>query len=141
DALRALVESELRTNERVTWIEQPIPARAARAALPVLLFAVPWTAFSLFWMVMASGIARQRADVFHLGFAAFGLPFVAIGVGLLSSPYWAAQMARRTLYVLTDARAIILAAGWLGSTNVRSFEPSQLHDLQREQFADGTGSL
>jgi hypothetical protein len=141
DALRALVESELRTNERVTWIEQPIPGRAARAVLPILCFAVPWTAFSVFWMAMASGIGRHSTDPFQLGFAAFGLPFVAVGIGMLSSPWWAMQMARRTLYVLTDARAIILAGGWLGSTNVRSFEPSQLRNLQREQFPDGSGSL
>jgi hypothetical protein len=44
-------------------------------------------------------------------------------------------------WVLTNRRAIIFKAGWRGATTVRSFAPEGLTDIQRKQFADGTGNL
>jgi len=137
-SLRAAVEAEVREGEHVTWIDQPIASRCMRAALPLVGFAVPWTAFALFWTWSAYRMTHGRgADV---AFAAFGLPFVAIGLGMFSSPFWIGRMARRTLYVLTDRRAIIIAPAFRG-TFVRSFDPAQLHDLRRTQGADGSGDL
>jgi hypothetical protein len=139
DALRAAVEGELREGEHVTWIDQPIASRFLWTALPTLIFAVPWTAFSLFWTWSAYAMTRGRGAA-GLAFAAFGLPFVLAGLGMFTSPYWIRRAAQRTLYVLTDRRAIILVPTWRGIRE-RSFEPAQLHDLRRTQRADGSGDL
>jgi len=139
DSLRARVEREVRPGEHVTWIDQPIPGRSWRAAVPLVLFGIPWTAFSLFWTWGALQ-ATHGHGAFDLAFAAFGLPFIGVGLGLLSSPYWIVRQARRTLYVLTDRRAIILASAF-GRMRVRSFEPSALGNLYRTEAADGSGDL
>jgi hypothetical protein len=141
--LRALVESEMQPGERIDWLDQPIPARLARSTWPILLFGIPWTAFALFWTAGAAwGTSKAGSGpwMFHL-FPLFGLPFILIGLGMLSSPYWVHRQARRTAYVLTDRRAVVFSAGWRGSTTVRSFDPTRLGDLQRKQHADGSGDL
>jgi hypothetical protein len=142
DPLRALVESELQSGERVTWVGQPIPGRAMLGALPIVLFAIPWTAFSVFWIAgAAAGTAHSRDPGVFRMFPLFGLPFVLVGLGLLASPLWVRLTAKRTAYVITDRRAIVLAGGWAGSVTVRSFEPAQLTDLRRTQRSDGSGDL
>jgi hypothetical protein len=60
---------------------------------------------------------------------------------MLSSPFRMRRKALKTAYVITDQRAIMLAAGAFGSTMVRSFDPERLKDLRRVQNQDGTGDL
>jgi hypothetical protein len=141
--LRAQVESELEPGETIAWIDQPIPGRLARRTLPIMLFAIPWTGFAIFWTTMAAWgthSAQQGVGIFSC-FPLFGVPFILVGFGMLSSPYWAYRRARRTVYVLTERRAIIFAAGWRGSITARSFEPRMLADIRRKQYADGSGDI
>ena len=97
DDLASLVEAELAPGERVEWLDQPLPSRRAWSALPVVLFGIPWTAFSVFWVVAASGFKVPNFDHGFGFFPLFGLPFVLIGLGMLSSPYWLSRMAARTV--------------------------------------------
>lgn len=138
-----MIDSELRSGERVAWMDQPIPGRMARATWPIVLFGIPWTAFALFWTAGAAwGTSKMDGGPgLFSAFPLFGLPFILIGVGMLSSPYWARRRARRSAYVLTDRRAIVFTAGWRGSITVRSFEPERLNDLRRKQHPDGSGDL
>jgi len=137
--LRMLVENELQEGEKVVWLGQPIPRRFALGAIPIVLFGIPWTGFALFWMAGAAGFKipdfKHGFDLFPL----FGIPFVLIGFGMLSAPFWMMRAARRTVYVITDRRAIILAGGF--HTTVRSFDLARLGDLRRRQRPDGSGDL
>src|SRR5262245_41285862 len=139
EPVRALVQAELQPGESVRWLDQPIPTRFALSALPVFLFAIPWTAFSLFWIW---GASQAKCDGREAGlFALFGIPFVLVGLGMFASPGWAMRRARRTVYLVTDRRAVVLSAGFGGAVSVRSFEPEKLGNLRRDQRADGSGSL
>jgi hypothetical protein len=60
---------------------------------------------------------------------------------MLSSPYWAFRRAKRTAYILTDRRAVVLSVGWRSKVSVRAFEAEGLTDLQRTERADGSGDL
>jgi hypothetical protein len=141
DELRASVESELTSQEQVVWVEQPIPWLVARSTLPILLFGIPFTAFALFWIGMAAFGINQAGNAGPLWiFPLFGLPFILVGLAMFSAPYWALRSARRTVYVLTTQRAILLRGGWF-SINVRSFEPTALTDLDRRQRPNGSGDL
>ena len=137
--LRALIESELEGGERIDWAGKPVPALFAFRSVPILLFAIPWTAFSLFWIAGASGFEvpsfKETADFFPL----FGLPFLLIGLAMLSAPLLGLRNAKKTAYVLTNKRAIIFAGGF--STTIRSFDSTRLRDLRRKQRANGTGDL
>ena len=140
--LRQAVEGELADGERLHWWAQPRPRRLAIKALPLVLFGIPWTAFALFWMWGASGFGQSDgmdgpASYFFL----FGVPFVMIGIGMLTSPLWMARKARRTVYAISDWRAIIFEPGMWGSMNVRSFRPVKLTDLERKQRSDGSGDI
>jgi hypothetical protein len=48
--VRATLNNELEPGERVEWMDQPIATRRARATISTVLFGIPWTAFSIFWM-------------------------------------------------------------------------------------------
>jgi hypothetical protein len=138
--LRGIVEGELGSGEAVQWVGRPIPSLLSRQAWPIVLFGIPWTAFAIFWIAGASGF---RVPDFRRGesfFPLFGLPFVLIGLGMLSAPYWLRLKGGRTAYVLTDRRAIIVERG-LWSTKVRSFAAAALGDIERKQRADGAGDI
>src|SRR5688572_1960017 len=89
------VHAELRDGERLVWVGQPHPGRASRAGIPMVLFGIPWTAFALFWMAGASGMlfggfgngGPPGFGGFLACFPLFGIPFVLIGIGLLTSPF------------------------------------------------------
>lgn len=137
--LRTLIEAELQEGEQIVWIGRPIPHRFGMRSLPIVLFGIPWTAFALFWMAGAAGFKipdfKHDFDLFPM----FGVPFVLVGFGMLSSPFWMMRKARNTVYLLTDRRAILFDGGF--STTIRSFRPDRLTDLRRVQRPDGSGDL
>lgn len=139
--IQNLIQSELSPSERLIWSSSPNPSRMAKKTLPLVLFGLPWTAFALFWMAGASGFKlpdfSHRFDIFPL----FGLPFIPIGFGMLSSPYWAAKKAVSTGYVVTNKRAIIFEANLFGGVSIRSFMPNQLSEIRRVQKDDGSGDF
>ncbi len=138
--LRDMVERELNKNERVLWVGQPIPAKMARKSLPAVLFGIPWTGFALFWMAGASGFRVPDFDEPFDFFPLFGLPFVLVGILMLTAPIWAKRAALKTVYVLTDERAIIFESK-LSATKVRSLSPDQLSDIYRTEDSDGNGDI
>ena len=147
--LAALVEAELRPGERIVWVGQPIPRRFAGTNLAIFLFGIPWTAFAIFWTIGAYIMTSDTSadsegaglvQLFRL-FPLLGLPFVLVGIAMLSCPFLKRREARRTAYVITDQRALIFAAvGWRGNA-MRSFEPERLKDLNRVQHSDGSGDI
>jgi hypothetical protein len=137
--LRELVEGELRERERIVWIGKPRPWRLARQSLPIVLFAIPWTAFAIFWMCGAAGFEVPRFERGQDFFPLFGIPFVLVGLSMLTLPLWSMRAAVNSAYVITTERVIVLAGG-VGVT-IRSLSPEQLADRRRVQFADGSGDL
>jgi hypothetical protein len=141
--LRDIVERELERGERIEWMETPKRAFFTAGSTGAFLFGIPWTAFALFWTGAAAWMSNA-ADVegdagpFRF-FPLFGLPFILVGFGMLSSPLWAYRRSRNTVYVITDRRAIIFAGG--SKTTIRSFLPSQLKTVFRREKKDGSGDV
>lgn len=144
------VEAELGDGERLIWAEQPVVGRYARQALPIVLFGIPFTAFALFWMasawVMMFGFPGGGREVQGPGlpfslFPYFGIPFVLVGLGMLSSPFWYSRQAKRTCYALTSQRAIIWQGSTFGSVSVRSYGAEALGKISRTEHPDGSGDL
>jgi hypothetical protein len=165
ESLRQLVEGELASGERIQWMAQPQPRGGFPwAALPMMLFAIPWTGFALFWMANAAGVVGGNApfDAGRLVFALFGLPFVLIGLAMLTAPYWIkrrlSRTAAKTIYLITDRRAVIFDGGYYGDgfaasmlssamrmrgkgTLIHSYTPNKFGPIQRLQRDDGSGDL
>ncbi|MHC4253542.1 MAG: hypothetical protein ACYS9X_30860 [Planctomycetota bacterium] len=139
--LRETVDREVGRDEKIEWLGQPRSTRFLLTSLPMVLFGLPWTAFAVFWMLAASGFVFEAEEASGPGaiFALFGLPFVLVGLGMLSSPFWMIRKARRIVYVVSDRRAIIIRGGW--RTTVRSFSGRELSGMTRLEKSDGSGDI
>ncbi|MEM9186050.1 MAG: hypothetical protein AAGB00_06080 [Planctomycetota bacterium] len=137
--LREIVQRELDRDERVVWSAMPKPKYFSGPALGVFLFAIPWTAFSVFWIAGAAGFKipdfNNGEDLFPL----FGIPFFLIGIGMLSSPVWAYRNSLKTVYLITNRRAITIDGGW--SYTIRSYTAENLSSVFRREHSDGTGDV
>ena len=78
------------------------------------LFGIPFTAFAFFWLGLASGIGRAAGPGPPGFFVLFGIPFVIVGLGMLTSPFWMFLKALRTAYAITDRRAFTIERGMWG---------------------------
>jgi hypothetical protein len=163
ERLRNMVEDELDAGERIEWLAQPSPTRSVPlASLFPVLFGILWTAFAVFWIVMASGLFNRGPRNEGMPFALFGIPFVLVGMGMLCSPFWMRRRMRKaiegTAYVITDRRVILFDNGFYGDgllatllggvakrmgggINIRSYFPADLKQIERTQRDDGTGNI
>ncbi len=133
------VDRELESGERIEWIDMPLPRFFTPASTGTFLFAIPWTAFSIFWICGASGFEipdfKEGFDLFPI----FGVPFLLIGLAMLSSPLWVYWKAGKSVYLITDRRAITFEGGT--STTIRSYSPEKLQDVFRKEKKDGSGDV
>jgi hypothetical protein len=141
------IRAELRDGEQLLWSGQPIPRRMMRPAWFLVPFGVFWTSFTLVWITGALGFSAILSGGFRgfgivgLLFPLFGLPFLFIGLALLSSPIWLRRRAKRTAYALTDARAIIRSPKLFGGMEVRSYALAGMRNPVRRDYRDGSGDL
>lgn len=137
--LRQALENELQPGESLVWHGWQL-ARIDPRSFLIYVFAVPWTAFSLMWTVLASGaIGVSGIGLVGIAFPLFGLPFIAIGCWMLARPFVPLWERGRVLYVVTDRRVIKLASG--RALVVKSVTADRLGLAERREEADGTGSL
>jgi hypothetical protein len=138
--LREKADRELESGEQVEWLEMPVPRYFTPAATAGFLFGIPWTAFAIFWTVVAAWGTSKAGDAgFFWAFPLFGLPFIAIGFGMLSGPIWAYRKALKTVYVITNRRAITFDGG--RTRTIRSYPPEELRNVYRKERKDGTGDI
>jgi hypothetical protein len=139
------------TGEKLVWAAQPDVRIAFWLSFGIWLFAIPWTAFSLFWISIPAAALYEaytgidiRAPkgaptVAMWAFALWGVPFVLIGFGMLLAPFWVLRKGARTLYVLTNKRMAILNGA--KTVSVVSVWPSDIVSLSRKEGPDGRGTL
>lgn len=143
-ALRRHIDKELR-GERLLWAGQPDPKIALKSMIGIWILAIPWTAFALFWEAMAiggwiTGHTKGMQGWSGLMMVLFGVPFVAIGLGMMAGPFWSARIARKSIYVLTDQRLVYLSEKRNGVA-IKSTWPKDIHSLEKTVDRSGKGSL
>jgi hypothetical protein len=140
--LRKRIDRELEPGEFINWVEQPLPRFFTGQSLISFLMSIPFTAFAILWMYGAAGfkvpVLREGIKSEHL-FALFGVPFILVGFWMFASPFREWLKAFRTVYLVTDKRAISIESGWF--TTIRNYTPAQLKDLYRKERGDGTGDV
>lgn len=137
--LQQRLQAELRPGEMLTWAGQPNPDRFMKSGFKLWFFFIPWTAFAIFWIGGASGFRMPQFDSGWSFFPLFGLPFLLIGLGGLSSPFWLRRKARWIIYAITSERAISIEGA--KSITVQSYLASDLVDIERTEHQDGSGDL
>ncbi len=131
--LRAEVQPYLQTDESILWLGQPYTTRSYRVNPGVLIFAIFWLCFAVFWTVGAA----TAGGVLGL----FGIPFLLIGVGMV---YFllvgSKKQFQTTVYAVTDRRAIILYSDRRG-TNCTAYVFSNLQTVTMERVQGTTGTV
>jgi hypothetical protein len=158
EELKALLSRELDPGEQVLWCAQPDPKRYLGHYWPLLVITLlfMWV-FPL--SISAVGIVERHAtwvelktaDTQAVSFGAYLLShwgwIVAIGVGILLSVMsvcvWSAQrgVAVRTVYAITQHRAIVLVLKSKDVVFVRDYRGEELIHTARTQYKDGVGNL
>jgi hypothetical protein len=133
------VLGEVEPGEAIAWVGRPRAGRYFMSMLPVFVFGIPWTAFAIFWVIMASG-ARGVGPI-GWAFPLFGVPFVLVGLGMLASPFWAQRSAGQVAYVVTNRRVIFLEPNFPVGQKVVSLLPGEFGPLERVERGDGSGDL
>jgi hypothetical protein len=133
-------QSELEPGEKLLWAGQPDPKRLALQSLPVVLFGIPFTAFAVFWIVNALNIGSNmpRTGAFSF-FPLFGIPFLLVGLGMLTSPWWAHRKGSQTVYAVTDRRLLIIKGG--AARSVQSFDENSIGNIERVERSNGSGDI
>ncbi len=145
--LARAAERETR-GERIEWVGRPDARSAARWGMLAWIFALPWLYFTVQWELTSLGllmkeVARAKTNtpiVWLTVMALWGLPFVGVGLGMLSTPLWLYRMATATAYIITDKR-ILSVRRQRGEIAVSSIEPSRIVSLSRTDFAAGRGTI
>ena len=136
------LNAQLDPGEGLLWSGAPHPARMALSALPATVAGIPFTAFAAFWIYTAytmTSHSKSSPGGPWVLFPLFGIPFLAVGLGMLTAPLWAFLAAARTVYAVTNKRAMIVSR--LFSISVRSYLHADIHDLQRVERANGEGDV
>lgn len=147
--LRKLLTAELMHGERVLYVAQP-DWRAERGKLvAIFFFGVFWSMIALtffgisigalFGYVPVSDSSQSTSIPLMWFFFFFSLPFVAIGAGLLASPFLSVRKSKNTAHAITDARLINVYGG--KDAGAESFMLDRIHSLMRRDLKSGTGSL
>lgn len=138
---------ELEPGERIRWQARG-RACALRGTFAIWIFAIPWTAFALFWEVMAltpwviasrPGGAAPGIMVAGIVMPLFGVPFVLVGLWLLARPFALMRQAGRTAYALTDRRLIRRVEG--RTIEIESIPLDRLGAITTRERRDGSGDL
>lgn len=133
-------QAQLEPGERLLWHGKPDPKRGLLATIPLVLFAIPWTGFALFWTAAASGLFFKDAEPGPMSlFGLFGVPFILVGLGMLTSPYWLYTKAKQTVYALTNRRAMIITGK--STKKIQSFTGNDMGVIERTERANGTGDV
>lgn len=139
--LELALTHEMRDGEEVAWQGMKL-ARIEPKGFAIWLFAIPWTAFSLFWTAMAS-LATVATDdsvgILGWAFPLFGTPFILIGLGMLAMPFVPYFQRGRILFAVTNQRVLQLEMG--RDLTVKSIPASRIGDIVRRESGDGTGSV
>lgn len=139
-ANRDAVTAELRPGESVRWAAEPSP-QMQLAGCAVWLVAIPFIGFGLFWFG-ASAIAMLTTrdhSLGHAAFAAFGLPFLIVGVIAFFQPWQMRAKVRRTSFALTDQRLMRIVRG--NPRQVDEMPLDAIGSVSRQVLSDGSGTL
>ena len=139
--LREKIDRELGLGEVIHWIDQPIARFFAPGTIGIFLFGIIFTTFSLFWTWGASGFGSLFINGFTptMLLSLFGVPFILIGFSILSIPFTTKKEAKKTVYIITDQRAISFEGD--SPMTIRSYLPNQLQNVHFQENKDGSGNV
>lgn len=107
--LTVTAADKMEPGEAILYVAKPEPGHEGQVKIWFLPFAIVWTLFSIFWFTAAVAGAISSKSIATWGMALFGVPFVVIGIGMLTTPYITYKRELHTIYALTDKRALVFS--------------------------------
>ncbi len=132
---QARVRHELFAGETLRWVEKAEPQLKEMQMRSMCVVAVFLVVFSIIWIAGATRLKLPRFTTPEDFFVLFGLPFLLLGVGILISLGLKCCWMKKTLYVITNYRALIIGR------DVRSFYRNNLKKITRCGNRDGRGNV
>ncbi len=144
DALRQDLNDALEPGEKLLWSGFPRQGLTLRPEDAFLIpFSLLWGGFAIFWeyaVVTGEPDMPDRFDLWDRLFVLWGIPFVLFGLYFILGRFFADAARRaRTIYAITDRRAILLSE-FLGH-NVRTMTLSGLTEINLSKKANGVGTI
>ena len=132
--LKERVEEKLEPGELVEWLGMPLPRYFRPSLIFSFMLGILWTGFAIFWTWQ---YARQEDPIIALF---MGTPFTLIGLVILVAPIiWSYRKPLKTIYVITNNRAITIEEWW--SSSIQSYYPNHLQDIYCREKRDGIGDV
>jgi hypothetical protein len=139
-----MIRHEVKGDEKLLWCAQPTSQRYFRKGLPFFFFGIFFAGFAIFWTAMAAGItgaSSGETNIIGYIFPLFGIPFIVVGLGMLTAPLWMAyKVAKETAYIITDQRAILIEGGLFGG-EIHYYPPKKLKDLFVRRQPNNVGDI
>lgn len=145
DDLAELFAPDLRAGEVLLWAGRPRPLRAARAGCSTLVPGLFFGGFATIWITASFAMTRLSGqadkDAMAFWFPFFGIPFLLVGLGMVSTPFWYARTAARSAFAVTDQRLLTRTPQSGGAVRVASMPAHRVGEITRSEFGDGGGML
>ncbi len=144
-ALRAAADAAMLSGESVAWAGRPSVWHAFLLAMAIWLFAIPWTAISVVFFTSAVAAVIGVAEIDGMAgaggwlFVLFSLPFLLIGLAMMSAPFWAARDAKASGFVITDRRVMRISADASSANGARSIKALTAGALRGVEAKVGRG--
>ena len=137
--LQTLLDNEVNQGEILQWSCQPSTSHAVKKAMIAMAFGIILIAFCSFCGIYLFR-AYQNGIEIHLGLIQLlGLSVLA-GLFLISAPYRAAHRAKKTVYGITNKRAMIII-NKRSELEISSFGTDQFSTIIKRVKGDGSGDL
>ncbi len=124
----------LNSDEAVLWVGKSTGKAMYKGALFTAVFSLFFMVFSVVWMTSAA----MAGGPFFL----FGIPFLLIGVGLFCGTTVGRKKGlMKSIYAVTERRAIILAKMPFTGTRCKEYIFSNLQYICLENVKNGVGTI
>ena len=141
---REWVESVLQADEELLLLCKPQVRLWRWEYTPITLFSVVWSAIigTISIFALSKSIGRLGEEPGLLVLLLFFVPFWGVGIGLLCTPWRMRALDRRTVYLLTSKRAVVLRPSDFRFRPTQKDYPLE-HGMIKEvqEQGDGSGSL
>ena len=137
--LEARVTDELEAGERIVWIDMPIPRFFTSYSTSAFGFGIFIAAFVL---LIITSMVEDTSEILSWQ-SLWLIPVIAlpasVGLFLLYNPISAYLGASKTVYAISNKRAIVLDEDQ--SSDICSYRPAELQSVYRTEKRDGSGDV
>lgn len=138
--LKELVTPFLVSGEKLIWVSRPDPTFSMSSNIvKAIVWGIPWTIFFSWWTLSWVDFQFPKFESLSELTSLIGLPFLVMGLGMLASPYLIYSKHCKTIFVITNKRALLIIRN--RNAEQTSFYFSKMEGISTKIKSDGSGSI